>query len=357
VGQAERGAAQAAGVDPEVVELEELANEGEWLDLADRHADSSYFQTPDWVLSWWETLAGRPPTRVAAWRADSGELEALVALSRGRERIHRRVPIAVPVYANSGSGAGDADHCGWLAAPRRRAAVAEWVSGSIGGSSLLVRSAAADWSPACLPAGAREVAVTTCPRVPLPLAAATGQPSKDFVRQLRRFTRRLARKGVGFEWVAPPGLDERLLDALFALKPEFFNDTRRAFHRLLAGRAAPGRGPAAVVARRGERVVGMLYGFWWHQTFAAYQHGWDREYARDALGNVLVLHALELAGENGAHSLDFLRGAESYKYRFGAHDRWDRSWLVPRGPGGALLAAAARARRRGRPAAPPPPSG
>jgi CelD/BcsL family acetyltransferase involved in cellulose biosynthesis len=357
MGQAERGATQAAGLALEVHDLERIELESEWLDLAERHADSSYFQTPDWVMSWWETVAGRPPTQVAVWRDGSGRLDALVALSRVRERVHRRLPFTVPVYANAGSGAGDADHCAWLGAPRSHAAVAEWVSEAIAGSSLVVRAAAADWPARSLPEGAREVAATACPLVPLPLTAAGGQPSKELVRQLRRFTRRLARKGVDFEWVGPPGLDDPLLDSLFALKPEFFDDTRRAFHRRLARRADRRRGPAAVVARRGDRVVGVLYGFWWHDVFAAYQHAWDREFARDGLGNVLVLHALELAGDHGARGFDFLRGAEAYKYRFGAHDVWDRTWLVPRGTGGALLAAAARARRRGPPAAAPPPSG
>ena len=90
----------------------------------------------------------------------------------------------------------------------------------------------------------------------------------------------------------------------------------------------------------------MLYGFWWRDTFAAYQSGWDRAYARDGLGNLLVLHALELAAERGAATFDFLRGTEPYKYRFGASDRFDRTWLVPRGPAGALLAARQRVRAR-----------
>ena len=78
--------------------------------------------------------------------------------------------------------------------------------------------------------------------------------------------------------------------------------------------------------------MGVLYGFWWRDTFAAYQSGWDRAYARDGLGNVLILHALEFAAADGARSFDFLRGTEPYKYRFGARDRWDRTWLVPAGP-------------------------
>jgi CelD/BcsL family acetyltransferase involved in cellulose biosynthesis len=356
VGQDQRRPAQAAGIEPELADLREPSLEGDWLALAERCEGSSYFQTPDWVLSWWETIGGRPATRVAAWRDDSGELDALVALSRERARLHRRLPVRMSVYANAGSGAGDADHCVWLATKERRAAAAAWVGSAVGRSSLLVRAVPAEWDSASLPAGAREVEATACPRLALPTGPETGEPSKDFGRQLRRFTRRLERKGVTIEWVTPEQLDEALLGGLFALKPEFFDEDRRAFHLQLSRRAGPGRGPAAVVARRGEKVVGVLYGFWWRDTFAAYQHGWDRDYARDALGNVLVLHALELAAERGARWFDFLRGTEAYKYRFGARDQFDRTWLVPRGPGGVLLSAAGRL-RRARPAESPPPSG
>jgi CelD/BcsL family acetyltransferase involved in cellulose biosynthesis len=360
VGQAERGATQeAAGIAPEVVELEQIAAgdrlQGDWLELAERHENSSYFQTPDWVLSWWESLGARTHTRVAAWRTASGELDALVALSRSRERLNRRLALAVPVYSNSGSGAGDADHCAWLVAPDRRGDVAEWLGAATAGSALLVRGAAPDWPAETLPAGARTIVSTACPRVPLPIAESTGQPSDDFVRQLRRFTRRLERKGVRFDWVAPPGVDEPLLEALFELHAQgrhggSFGKERLGLHSQLLRRAAPGRGPAAVVARREEQIVGVLYGFCWRDTFAAYQQGWDRAFARDALGNVLVLHALEFATEQGLRSFDFLRGREPYKYRFGAHDEWDRTWLVPRGVAGALLAAIPR---RGRPDAEP----
>jgi CelD/BcsL family acetyltransferase involved in cellulose biosynthesis len=345
----------------EVVDLEELASHGDlerdWLELAASHEGSSYFQTPDWVLAWWVVLAGGPPTRVATWRAASGRLEALVALSRDRERPHRRLPVAVPVYANAGSGAGVADHCAWLVPADRGEEVAAWLSGAIARSALLVRSAAPDWPAGVLPAGAREVEAIPCPRVGLPFGS-DGGPSDDFLRQLRRFTRRLGREGVRFEWVAPTLVDEPLLRALFELHAQARPDGSFGLHQLgfhleLCRRAAPGRGPAAVVARRGDEIVGVLYGFWWRDTFAAYQSGWDRRYARQGLGNVLVLHALELAAERGARTFDFLRGTEPYKYRFGARDQWDRTWLVPRGPAGALLLGRHLLRARRRPAATP----
>jgi CelD/BcsL family acetyltransferase involved in cellulose biosynthesis len=366
VGQAARRATQAPGLTrsregaaagpPEVIDLEDGPRVGsltpEWLELAGSFEDSSYFQTPDWVLSWWETVGDRTPTRVAAWRDGAGRLEALVALSRGRERVHRRMPLGVSLYANAGSGAGDADHCGWLVPAGRGDDVRLWLEKAAGDSALLVRSAAPGGpGEVMLPAHARLVATTACPRVALPPGAHPAGPSKSFLRQLRRFERRLAAKGVEFGYVAPGDVEHGLLERLFELhalgrEGGNFGADQLGLHRRLADRAGTGRGPAAVTARRGSSIVGVLYGFWWGDTFAAYQSGWDRTYARDGLGNLLIRHALELTASNGARTFDFLRGTEPYKYRFGASDSFDRTWLVPRGAAGMLLAARYRAGSR-----------
>jgi hypothetical protein len=61
---------------------------GEWRELAGRVEDSSYFQTPEWVLSWWEDR-GRPPTVVGLWRDASGTLEAVAFLTKVREPLPR----------------------------------------------------------------------------------------------------------------------------------------------------------------------------------------------------------------------------------------------------------------------------
>ena len=92
-----------------------------------------------------------------------------------------------------------------------------------------------------------------------------------------------------------------------------------------------------VLAERDGQPVGVLYGFRWRDVFAYYQTGWEPEWAAANLGTVLVSEAIRLAGQAGARVFDFLRGAESYKYRFGAVDRIDETWLVPRGAHGRLL--------------------
>jgi CelD/BcsL family acetyltransferase involved in cellulose biosynthesis len=326
---------------------------GEWRELAGRLRSTSYFQTPDWILSWWESIGGRPLTRVAAWHGPSGRLEAIVALARDREPLHRRLPLTVPVYANAGSGAGAADHCGWLVPPERRAEAAEWISGAIGRTPLLVRNV--DGEPGGPPVpGARVVERSACPRSPLPAAG----PSREFRRQLGRFTRRLERAGMRFEWVPPGAVDGPLLSALFELHRRGraargaatrFGPEQLALHRRLADRSGPGRGPAAVVGRCDGAIAGVLYGFRWTDTFAAYQSGWDPAWSRDSIGSVLVDHAMRFAAADGARTFDFLRGGEAYKRRFGAQHRCDETWLVPRGPAGALLAARYSVRGRVKP--------
>jgi CelD/BcsL family acetyltransferase involved in cellulose biosynthesis len=92
-----------------------------------------------------------------------------------------------------------------------------------------------------------------------------------------------------------------------------------------------------LLAVNGGKAVGVLYGFIWGNTFAYYQGGWDAAWARFSLGTVLVRQAIRFAMLSGAKHFDFLRGAEPYKYRFGATDRIDETWLLPRGYSGWLL--------------------
>ena len=82
--------------------------------------------------------------------------------------------------------------------------------------------------------------------------------------------------------------------------------------------------------------------------------GWDVAYAPHSIGSVLIARAIGEARAHGARTFDFLRGAEPYKYRFGASDAFDETYLVPRSLTGRLLAArgAQRKRRTGHPASP-----
>lgn len=324
-------------------EIEALRHE--WLDLAAAAPQSSYFQTPDWIAAWWDTIAGRPPTSMAVWRGPGGVLEAIAALSYVRQPLHPRTAVSVPTWINAGTGAGAADHCGWVARPQCRAAVQQWMLREAGSATLLLQNIDPEIGFEA-PSAARPVQRTPCPRLLVSPDDREMGWSSGFRQQLRARARKLRAEGVTFEWIDPPDVDEQVLDALFALHDDAWSRRRRrtsftaeqkALHRRLTDCGAQGRGPAAVVARHGGRRIGVLYGFWWQEVFAYYQMGWDPAYARYGLGTVLLNEAIRMTVSRGGLVFDFLRGTEPFKYRFHAQDRTDTTWLVPRGGSGALL--------------------
>ncbi|HXE81572.1 MAG TPA: GNAT family N-acetyltransferase [Vicinamibacterales bacterium] len=338
----------------QVVWLDSVSSLGtlrdEWLQLAEDLPAASYFQTPDWVLAWWRTIGGEPRTAVAVWRNDAGGLDAVVALSRVRQPLHRRVPFPVPVWINAGSGTGAGDHCGWLVRPHRQEAVWDWVRRQTGRETLLLQNVDRAHGPAS--PLLKPVWDTICPRCHV--ADVETKYSSNFRQQLRARERKIRRMGVTLRWVDPPAVDDRVLDALFSLHQNrwrqkngrsSFAADHLALHRMLAASSAPGRGPGAVIAEHEGTCIGVLYGFWWRDSFAYYQMGWDPAWAKYSVGLVLLRDAIKMTRERGGQVFDFLRGPEPFKYRFGAEDRVDTTWLLPKGWTGPVLRSGFAGRR------------
>ncbi len=325
-----------------------------WRTLALELDGTSYFQTPDWILGWWRTIAERPPTALALWSNNEGRLQALVGLSRVRLRVDRRFPVSIPVIVNAGSGPGDADHCGPLVDTALAGDVASWLVDAAADATLLLRDVDGTNEALRLPA-ARVVATTRCPRLHIDDGPSPIARSANFRRQLGRFERQLGRMGIEFEWIEPTGVDDALVDALFELHGRRRDtmgttSTLDARHRslllALLETATPTHGPAAAIARIGRRIVGVIVGFRWKATFSAYQSGWDPSFAANSLGSVLLHQAIRMASQSGVQTFDFFRGDEPYKYRFGAVDTIDRSYLLARGLSGHALELELAMRRR-----------
>ncbi len=342
---------------PEIVDIESCGSRAvvdRWRALAFDLQGTSYFQTPDWILSWWRTIADRPTTSLALWSNAAGTLQAVVGLSRVRHRVDRRLPVSIPVIANAGSGPGDADHCGPLVDPSVRREVEDWLFDVAARATLLLRNVDAAEGSLQLP-GARLITTTACPRLHIDDRAGPVARSSNFRRQLGRFERQLRRDGVEFEWIPPGDLNEAMIHTLFELHrrrrdaahaTSALDERHRSLLLALLETASPGRGPAAAVARVGPRVVGVVVGFRWKETFSAYQSGWDPNYAASSLGSVLLRQAIEMAAQSGVQTFDFLRGDESYKYRFGAVDTFDRSYLLAHGLAGRALGLESALRNR-----------
>jgi CelD/BcsL family acetyltransferase involved in cellulose biosynthesis len=71
----------------------------------------------------------------------------------------------------------------------------------------------------------------------------------------------------------------------------------------------------------GQKACGYL-SFDYLNRIWVYNSGMDPRYKDYSPGWVLLGHLLQWANENGREMLDFMRGNEEYKYRFGATDRF-----------------------------------
>ena len=321
----------------------------EWNDFAWSTPGSSFFQSADWVSAWWEVLAGQPETVVALWRNGDGAIDAIAAVSRARERLHRKVLVPVSFWANSGSGVGAADHVGFVVSDHRTDDVRAWL-GTLEGS-VLVRNVGPEAK--YLPEDARPIVSTLCPRLAIPPDDQPIGRSAKYRKRLRRNSRILRERGLEFTAVAGPDITAEMMGRLMEMHEarsddkewgSTFTPGRIAFHEALIGLAADGRGPALMVATQGSEIVGVLYGFWWNNSFSYFQTGWDPTWWELSLGSALVHEMVLHARSRGAVTFDFLRGPEEYKYRFGAEDQVDTDWLVARGVSGSVLAAKARLR-------------
>jgi ribosomal protein S18 acetylase RimI-like enzyme len=89
--------------------------------------------------------------------------------------------------------------------------------------------------------------------------------------------------------------------------------------------AAPLLQAAGMLRLHGLRVAGelvaVLYCLLHARRCCYYLGGFDPRWAAISPGTLLVGHAIEQARAEGATAFDFLRGAEPYKYRWGAVDQ------------------------------------
>ena len=76
--------------------------------------------------------------------------------------------------------------------------------------------------------------------------------------------------------------------------------------------------------RIGDRIAAVFYGFAHQGTTYYYLSGYDPELEKLSIGTVIVAHALTEAVREGGKVFDFLRGAEEYKYAWGAQDRMNK---------------------------------
>jgi CelD/BcsL family acetyltransferase involved in cellulose biosynthesis len=300
--------------------------EADWLDLCYR-TGATPFQTPIWLLPWWRAF---------------GSNDLAVITSRTEQKLDALAPLYIIRDDDSDEslgvflGTGISDHLDIL-----------------GDASLVVGEMAKlncqMWDLQQLPASSSMLSAAVpdgfsdniedqepCPILSIEGAGDELQKliSTHSRKKIRYYRRALEKSGdVRIETPTPETLDD-LLTALFDLHAARWkrrdlpgllaDDASQQFHRQVA-RGMLNAGMLRMYATRvNERIVAVFYGYAFQDTVCYYLSGYDPELEKLSIGTILVAHAIEQAVRDGATTFDFLRGAEEYKYAWGATDKMNR---------------------------------
>jgi CelD/BcsL family acetyltransferase involved in cellulose biosynthesis len=301
------------------------AIEDDWLTLCRRTLDATPFQTPMWLLPWWRAFGSDDLAVIAA--RDGENLEALAPLY-----VIRDDDESLGVFLGTGiSDYLDVIGNAALVMPAMSGIDCQlWDLQQLRPSSSMLK--------APLPDGWSEYVEDqeACPILMLDYAGDDLESvlSTHARKKLRYYRRALARLGdVVVERPSVDTLDD-LLTALFELHAARWkrrnlpgvlaDETTQRFHREVARRMLETGSLRMYATRVAGRIAAVFYGFALHGTVYYYLSGYDPDLEKLSIGTLIVAHAIEEAIRDGTSTFDFLRGAEEYKYAWGATDRMNR---------------------------------
>jgi CelD/BcsL family acetyltransferase involved in cellulose biosynthesis len=317
----------------EISRVEELRTlEPLWTDLWRRDTSATPFQSPQWVLPWFSHYGSGEVLTIAV--RENGRLEALAPLFILRDEDDPTESLGMLI------GTGNSDYLDILATPAAPV------------DQILARLASADcamWDLQQLRASSPLLSAPPPPDcedviephdncLVLSIDGAGDDlenlASTHFRKKLRYYRRSLEREGrVTVETPTDLTIDE-FMDALFALHAARWKkrglpgmlaaEVDQSFHRQVARGMLSSGALRMYAIRAGGRIVAVFYGFAHHETVYYYLSGYDPSLEKLSIGTVIVAHAIEQAVRDGAKTFDFLRGAEDYKYAWGAEDRWNK---------------------------------
>jgi CelD/BcsL family acetyltransferase involved in cellulose biosynthesis len=295
----------------------------EWTALWQRSPNATTFQRPEWLLAWLHLFQPE-----SLWS---------VVLRRG-SRLVGLVPLFVEEGVLFPIGAGVTDYLDGLfdqSEPDAAAAFADFLRSGGEWESLdfeQLRPGSPLLSESLFAGLQREVIAENCsPVLQLPASRDLREVVSSGMLKNLRYARRQLEKAGRVEWlVADESNLGELLDALFRthasrweMKGEsgmLAGDEIQSMHREVAAGLLK-RGVLRLYGLRLEgRLVGALESFFEAGTAYFYLHGFEPEIARFSPGAQLVGRFIEDAVERGVRTVDFLRGQEPYKYRWGAKD-------------------------------------
>ncbi len=301
----------------------------EWDALA-RVSAATIFETPSFLVPWWQTFGADLAPHLVELRDGSGDLVGLAPLYLDQQGKLSLI------------GCGLADYGSFPCQGGREAELLVAVLDDFERSEAreVDLHAVPEHLPLAqlLPPMAQERGLfasveeeTVCPRFELPRSFdeyLAGLSKKDR-HELRRKQRRLeAEDDVRWWLVEDMGDLPAALDTFMALhrsskgrKAIFMDEPMEAFFRAMATSIFE-RGwlQLSFLAVHGETVA-CNFGFDFGGAVSLYNSGYNLEFSRLSVGLLMVAYGIRHAIETGRRQYDFLRGNERYKYELGGVDR------------------------------------
>lgn len=315
----------------EIRSLEELSQiASPWSMLWEACPTATPFQRPEWVLPWAKHFCSQGLSALAIYRGN--DLVGLALFFRYTLEGERRIAFL---------GGGNSDYHELLYEP----SLARAVVSSLHEHLLKTRSSwdRCDWeqvpndSPlvAQLPALPMSVDLAqgdVCPvlRVDDSTEDFAGVPCHQAAR-FRKYRRRAERLAVVSLCQEDGAAIRSTLDDLFRFcasrwhTPSAAGTVTGAKSRDFLREAAESLGGSRLLRlyalRFYDRSAAVIYGFACKRTMYCYLQGFDQEFSKWSPGTLIVGSVIERARAEGLDTIDFLRGAEPYKFTWGARSR------------------------------------
>jgi len=329
------GAMGSVSVETIADEERMLALRGEWTALLGRSDADGVFLTWEWLSTWWRHLGRGRRLHLVAVR-ERRELIALAPLAATPGRRASLAPLSSLAFL--GSGSVGSDYLDVIVARGREAEALDGLAAGLDRQTLSLvlgqldrgTSAARELARRLGRRGWRctERATDVCPFIPLAgltwdsyLASVSGHHRSNVRRRLANLHRAF---DVRFEPVATEA--ERTLALVLFLdlharrwqgrggSSAFYSSELRQFHDAWTTIALARGWLRLFLMHLDGKPVGALYAYRYRHTFGFYQIGFDPEYGRHGIGQVMVGLAIARAIDEGAAEFDFLHGDEPYKF-------------------------------------------
>ena len=314
----------------------------EWWSLWQRCSDTTPFQSPAWLVHWWNAFAPGELVLVCVYAGD--ELVGLApSYIEHAGRSQRTLPLGIAI----------SDYLDVLIDPSCSDAVAAALMHAIAEHTITCASweftELAPWAAGLhlpLPSYcAEERGVSNvCLTVAIPPHATS---MRAFVpghrlQAMRTAWNRMRRTGNPELVIGDRSNAHELFVALVSLHATRWQhlqsggvlmDSRVLRFHHAAIPALESAGLLRLFALRYEdRYIGVYYGLHHERRAYAYLIGFDVAYEAFSPGNVLFAHAIDTAVKEHAEEFDFLRGNERYKYLWGARERENARRVIRRKP-------------------------